>query len=74
MSEDAEIEPMTFATLALTARRSNHLARSHHIVKHTEKKHQENGNKASGGLAGIGGGGGGFFFPVLGVRCRLQGF
>ncbi len=29
VSEDAGIEPMTVATLALTARRSNHLARSH---------------------------------------------
>ncbi len=27
--EDAEIEPWTVATLALTARRSNHLAKSH---------------------------------------------
>jgi hypothetical protein len=29
VSEDAGIEPRTVATLALTARRSNHLARSH---------------------------------------------
>ena len=29
VSEDAEIEPGTVATSALTARRSNHLARSH---------------------------------------------
>ncbi len=29
VSEDAGVEPRTVATLALTARRSNHLARSH---------------------------------------------
>jgi hypothetical protein len=29
VSEDAGIEPRTVATLALTVRRSNHLARSH---------------------------------------------
>ncbi len=29
LSEDARIEPRTVATLSLTARRSNHLARSH---------------------------------------------
>jgi len=29
VSEDARIEPRTVATLALTARRSNHLARSY---------------------------------------------
>ncbi len=32
MSEDAGIEPRTVATLALPARRSNHLARSHPLL------------------------------------------
>jgi hypothetical protein len=32
VSEDAGIEPRTVATLALTARRSNHLARSHPLI------------------------------------------
>ncbi len=33
VSEDAELEPRTVATLALTARRSNHLDRSHPHIR-----------------------------------------